>query len=123
VSAATEMSAEEYNALAAAKKQPKYRNVRTVVDGIAFDSKAEATRYAELRLMLDAGTIYGLRLQPRYPLTVNGVKVGTYVADFAYVDAAGDDVVEDVKGVRTPVFKLKAKLMKAVHGITVEEIG
>jgi hypothetical protein len=73
--------------------------------------------------MLDAGTIYGLRLQPRYPLTVNGVKVGTYVADFAYVDAAGDDVVEDVKGVRTPVFKLKAKLMKAVHGITVEEIA
>jgi hypothetical protein len=123
VSAATEMSAEEYNALAAAKKQRKYRNVRTVVDGIAFDSKAEAKRYAELRLMLDAGTIYGLRLQPRYPLTVNGVKVGTYVADFAYVDAAGDDVVEDVKGVRTPVFKLKAKLMKAVHGITVEEIG
>jgi hypothetical protein len=123
VSAATEMSAEEYNALAAAKKQRKYRNVRTVVDGIAFDSKAEAKRYAELRLMLDAGTIYGLRLQPRYPLTVNGVKVGTYVADFAYVDAAGDDVVEDVKGVRTPVFKLKAKLMKAVHGITVEEIA
>ena len=119
----TEMTAEEYNALAAATKQPKYRNTRTVVDGIAFDSKAEATRYAELRLMLDAGTIYGLRLQPRYPLTVNGMKIGTYVADFAYVDAAGDDVVEDVKGVRTPVFKLKAKLMKAVHGITVEEIG
>lgn len=120
---AAEMSAEEYR-----KRSPrsKYGNVKTVVDGITFDSKAEAARYRELRLMHDAGEIEHIQVQPRYPLEVMGVKVCTYVADFAFLDyregAGGALVVEDVKGVKTDVYRIKKKLMKAIHGIDVREI-
>jgi hypothetical protein len=101
----------------------KYGAIRTEVDGITFASKAEARRYAELRLLLDAGAIYDLTLQPRFDLSVNGVKIGTYVADFRYVDGETHEIlVEDVKGVRTPVYRLKAKLVKALYGITVQEV-
>jgi hypothetical protein len=62
----------------------KYRNVKTEVDGIKFDSKKEATRYGQLRLLEKAGLIGNLRLQVQYPLIVHGVKVGSYVADFVY---------------------------------------
>ncbi len=104
----------------------KYRNRRTEVDGVTFASKREARRYQELALMQKAGVISGLELQPRYPLVVNGVKVGTYVADFRYRESPENGflllVVEDAKGVRTPVFRLKAKLMKALHGIEIREV-
>jgi hypothetical protein len=101
----------------------KYGAIRTEVDGITFASKAEARRYAELRLLRDAGAIYDLTLQPRFDLSVNGVKIGTYVADFRYVDGETHEIlVEDVKGVRTPVYRLKAKLVKALYGITVQEV-
>jgi hypothetical protein len=99
----------------------KYGAIRTEVDGVTFASKAEARRYAELKLLERAGEIAQLELQPRYPLVVNGVKVATYVGDFRYIERGGL-VVEDTKGVRTPVYKLKAKLMLAVHGITVKEV-
>ena len=99
----------------------KCGNRRTVVDGIAFDSAAEARRYQELRLLERAGEISGLELQPRYPLEVNEQLVTTYFADFRYLDH-GIEVVEDVKGWRTPVYRLKKKFMKAVYGIEVREV-
>jgi len=100
----------------------KYRNVRTVVDGITFDSAAEARRYEQLKLLEIGGAILDLELQPRYEIKVNNHKVCVYVADFRYVETAtGEVMVEDVKGVRTALYKLKRKLVKAVHGIDIYE--
>lgn len=98
----------------------KFRNHPTEIDGHRFASKLEARRYQELRLMECAGEIAGLVLQPRFPLIVAGVKVCTYVADFEYLDVkTGRAVTEDAKGVITPEFRLKSKLMKACLGIDV----
>lgn len=97
----------------------KYRNIRVVEDGITFDSKAELRRYRELKLMQQMGQICDLKVHPRYPILIDGVKVCTYIADFYYMDVNGPHT-EDVKGVRTNLFKLKAKLMKVVNGIEVE---
>lgn len=101
----------------------KYHAIPTEVEGIRFASRLEARRYQELRLMERAGEIRDLELQPRYPLRVNGRLICTYVADFKYWDMRdGRRVVEDAKGVRTSTYKIKAKLMAAVHGIEVEEV-
>lgn len=102
-------------------KGNKFRNIRTEVDGISFASKREARRWSELLLMQKAGYITDLDRQKRFPLDVNGMPICLYVADFTY-RRNGSLVVEDAKGVRTPEFKLKAKLMKAVHNIEVVEV-
>ena len=100
----------------------KYKNVKTTVDGITFDSRKEAARYCNLKLLQKAGEISELELQPRYPLTVNGVIVATYIADFRYVKKGFINyTVEDVKGVKTPVYRLKKKLMKAIYKIDILE--
>lgn len=99
----------------------KYRNVRTEIDGIKFASKREAVRYSQLKLLERAGEIKNLRLQPRYPLSVNGLHVCTYVADFDYVETSTERLVtEDSKGVRTRDFINKAKLFHAIHGREVQ---
>lgn len=85
-----------------------------------YDSTKEAERHWALKQKQDAGQISGLQWQPRFPIEVNGVKVCVYVADACYVEN-GAVVVEDAKGVRTPVYRLKAKLMLAVHGVKVRE--
>lgn len=103
----------------------KYNNKKTTLDGITFDSKKEAKRYSELLLLQRAREIELLRLQPEYELIVNGTKVGKYIADFAYVDTDGREVVEDVKGgnaTKTAVYRLKKKLVKALYGIEVQEV-
>lgn len=105
----------------------KFGNKRTTVDGIAFASKAEAKRYSELRLLEKAKLIFRLKLQPRFKLEVDGVPICVYVGDFQYYkfDANGEEeeVLEDVKGFRTPEYELKRKLMYAIHGIEIQEIG
>jgi hypothetical protein len=102
----------------------KFRNKRTEVDGITFASKAEARRYQELKILQKGGSISSLELQPRFKLEVNGELICVYVADFRYKDHKdGSGVVEDVKGFVTPEFRLKKKLMKAIHGIEIQEIG
>lgn len=100
----------------------KYRNSHVVVDGTTFDSKAEARRYQELKLMQAAGEITDLEAHPCYPLIVNGVKVGSYEADFRYVTQGGETVIEDVKGVRTDTYRLKKRLVEALYGIKVVEV-
>ncbi len=99
----------------------KYSNVKTKVDGYTFDSKKEASRFTELKLLLRAGMITKLVLQPKFRIRVKGQKICTYIADFMY-ERDGKRIVEDVKGVKTPVYKLKKKLVKATHGIEVVEI-
>jgi hypothetical protein len=108
--------------------QTKFRNVKVEIDGIKFASKAEGHRYTELKLMEKAGLIRHLRLQVPHPLVVNEVKICTYIADFCYMEkvpfASGESwqpVVEDVKGVRTPAYRLKKKLCFAILGITIRE--
>jgi hypothetical protein len=106
----------------------KYHAQKTVVDGITFASKKEARRYGELKLLERAGEIADLQLQPRFELVVKGHKICTYVGDFMYSNwrNAGTDkfiaTIEDVKGVKTPVYQLKKKLMKACYGIEIQEV-
>jgi hypothetical protein len=101
----------------------KYHNRKTEFQGIVFDSQKEAHRYQELLWMRQAGKIHCIEVQPRYDLIVNGVKIGFYKADFRYFDKqTGIAVVEDVKGVRTPIYNLKKKLMAALYGIEIVEV-
>jgi hypothetical protein len=91
------------------------------VGGVRYASKAEAARGSALALLERAGQIANLVRQPRFPLEVNGQLVCTYVADFAYREN-DQEVIEDVKGVQTETFKIKRKLLKALHGIDVRLI-
>lgn len=104
------------------QKRSKYGAKKTVVDGIKFDSMAEAARYGALKIIQAAGLISELRLQVRYDITVNGKKICRYIADFVYIEN-GKEVVEDVKGMKTPVYNLKKKLMEAVHRVVIFETG
>lgn len=90
----------------------KYNNVKTAIDGIVFDSKKEAARYNELRLLEIANHITNLETQPKIPLMVNGQKIGYYVGDFKYKEN-GAWVVEDVKSKATitPTYRLKKKIL------------
>lgn len=106
------------------KPEQKFRNVKTTIDGLMFDSKREASRYAELKLLERVGDIEKLELQPKFPLLVNGLKICTYIADFSYTDRrTGERVVEDVKSAptKTAQYRIKVKLLKALHGIKVLE--
>lgn len=103
-------------------KPSKFGNRKTTVDGITFASGREARRYGTLKLMERAGEITDLKLQPRFPLTVNGKLVATYVGDFEFVTRAGVRVVEDSKGFRTPEFIIKSRLFEAIHGFPVREV-
>lgn len=107
----------------------KYHARKTVVDGITFDSRAEATRYTELKLLERAGEITSLVLQPEFELipgyTKNGKKVRSvkYRADFMYKDRNGQIVIEDVKGVRTKEFALKKKIFEWKYpDLTITEV-
>ncbi len=123
----------------------KYRNKKVVMNGIEFDSKKEAKRYAELSLLEKAGVIADLKMQVKFvlipaqrePDTVGargGIKKGkviekecSYIADFVYQEN-GATVVEDIKGYRDPSsagnakFVIKRKLMLYVHGIRIKEV-
>lgn len=114
----------------------KYRAKPTVVDGVRFHSQKEARRYAELRLLEKAGEIWGLELQPAFPLLVHVMRaakalaqggtfrIGEYRGDFKYHDRAGTVpyVVEDVKGFKTPLYKWKKRHVEAQYGIQIREI-
>ncbi len=97
------------------RRKNKYGAIKVQYDGYKFDSKLEAARYKQLKLMESAGELSRLELQPKYPCEVNGKKVCTYIADFRYQLKNGDTVVEDVKGVETAVFKLKKKLVESLY--------
>lgn len=106
----------------------KYGAKPTTVDGIRFASKAEARRYSELRMLERAGEIVKLELQPKFPLMHAGKKLATYIADFRYVvpgyrPLTDREVVEDVKGMKTPVYRLKKKMVEAQYGIEITEVA
>lgn len=120
------------------KMAKKYRNRETIINGKSFDSAKEARRWTELQLLQRGGAIQNLQRQvpfelipaQREPDTTGprgGVRTGKvleypvrYVADFVYVKD-GRTVVEDTKGVKTPEYIIKRKLMLWVHGIRILE--
>jgi len=105
-------------------QESKYHNRRVTVDGISFQSVKEASRWQELRLMERAGEITLLARQVKIELVPksNLFRAVYYVADFVYYDKrTGKTVYEDVKGVRTDVYKLKKKLLYWRHGIEIKE--
>jgi hypothetical protein len=87
-----------------------------------FDSKKEAARYAELKLLERAGQIHMLELQTKFPIEIKGKKCFTYKADFTYITALGEFIIEDVKGVLTPMYKLKKKCVEAYYGHPIFEV-
>ena len=92
--------------------------------GNRFDSKKELARWQELNLLLRAGEIKKLERQVPFVLSVNGIKICVYKADFVFwerVDGGWAQTIEDVKGVRTAVYVLKKKLMLACLGLTITE--
>lgn len=119
--------------------QSKYRNTKTIVDGITFDSRKEASRYRELKILEAAGSISDLRCQEKFVLIPvqrepdvigvrGGIKKGkviekecSYLADFVYTED-GQQVVEDTKGFRTKDYIIKRKLMLYFYGIKIKEI-
>lgn len=104
----------------------KYHAKKTTVDGITFDSKREADRYLVLKSMEEDGAIENLRRQIRYELVpafdVDGkhYRPVYYVADFTY-RKDGKEVIEDVKGMRTDVYRLKSKLFAKRYGMSIKE--
>lgn len=125
-------------------RKSKYGAEKVAIDGIKFDSKKEANRYRELKILEKIGEITNLQMQVKYvlipaqrePDTVGkrgGIIKGklierevSYIADFVYTDVNGNRVVEDVKGYRGggayEVFKIKRKLMLYIQKIKVEEV-
>lgn len=125
-------------------RKSKYGAEKVTVDGLTFDSKKEANRYRELKILEKIGEITNLQMQVKYvlipaqrePDTVGkrgGIIKGklierevSYIADFVYTDVNGNRVVEDVKGYRGggayEVFKIKRKLMLYIQKIKVEEV-
>ena len=104
----------------------KYHAKKTTVDGITFDSRREADRYLVLKSMEEDGAIEDLRRQVRYELVsafdVDGkhYRPVYYVADFTYREN-GHEVIEDVKGMKTDVYRLKAKLVAYRYGVNIRE--
>lgn len=122
-------AAGSFGTVPAAVQGMKYGNRKTEVDGIRFDSRHEANRWVELRYMERAGLIRDLKRQEPFELIPAQKKDGKvveravrYVADFTYRDGKGAFIVEDAKGVRTDVYKIKKKLMLWVYGIEIREV-
>lgn len=92
-----------------APMRSKYGNIHTTVDNVTFDSKAEANRYLELKILLKSNLISNLEIHPVFDLYA-GIR---YEADFQYIDDGGTHgilTVEDVKGVKTAVYRMKKKM-------------
>lgn len=125
---------------AQAAEPRKYHNKPTERNGIQFDSKKEARRYDELMLLLGAGEIRNLKLQPQFTLQegfrmTDGttVRAMRYTADFSYErptlpDAYGNvywiPVVEDVKSTatRTAEYKRNYKMFAEKYGFRIKEV-
>ena len=122
------LTAAQFQQLAKAEKHgriPRANKLRRTVDGITFDSLAEANRWKVLRLAEIAGRISRLERQVKYPCEVNGIHVCTMILDFEYLNETGQLVTEDQKSAHTrkdPVYRIKKKLVEAIYGIQVREV-
>ena len=103
-------------------KRMKYRNVKTEIDGIKFDSKKEAAYYSKLKLLKASGDVLAFQMQVRYNFKYNGILLCFYKADFVVKWKTSGEKVIDVKGRKLPMYNLKKKMMKAFHGIDIMEV-
>lgn len=117
-----------YENVRSLKKGSKYHNRKVTIDGETFDSKKEARRWLELKYLEKAGEIKGLRRQIKFVLIPSQRRGGkvierecAYKADFVY-ECGGKVVVEDAKGMRTPDYIIKRKMMLYFHGIQIKEV-
>lgn len=130
------MTVAEYRAMLAGDEKPKARSkyhnraCRDLVDDLPFASRKELRRWNELKTLQQAGTITDLQRQVRFqfPLPDGTLlrytpsnRAVTYIADFVYTEN-GQRVVEDAKGMRTDVYKIKAALMLGLNGIKIREV-
>lgn len=99
----------------------KYKAKRTSVGGITFASKKEAAHFQHLKIMQNAGLIHSLTLQPEFPVWINGTKCFVYKGDFSHMEN-GNRIITDVKGVKTPVYRIKKKCVEAYYRIKIREI-
>lgn len=105
----------------------KYGNRRVIMNGEKFDSHAEMCRYLSLMDLQGKGKISGLTRQVSFVLAPGAVVAGkkkralTYRADFQYVNAEGEIIIEDKKGALTEAYKIKRHLMKTIHNIDILE--
>lgn len=104
------------------RRRGKYNNRRTTVCGRTFDSKKEAQRYLTLLAMEERRDISHLKCQVPFNILINGHVICTYKADFTYYDKERNYIVEDVKGYRTDIYKLKKKLVEASYGVNIKEV-
>jgi hypothetical protein len=108
----------------------KYNAKKVIVDGITFDSKKESKRYLELKQMQENGEIHDLQLQvpfeliPSFEIVIDGKKRKRrrmeYIADFVYY-INNTKIVEDVKGRKTEVYKIKKKIFEYKFKTTIKE--
>lgn len=113
-------------------RRQKYNAKKITLDGVTFASQREGARYLDLKLLLRAGEIADLELQPKFQIhTVNAsgelILCGKYTADFRYttqVNGARVTVVEDVKSkaTATTAYRLRKKLVEAAYGINIVEV-
>lgn len=109
------------------EKKSKYKNHKTIIDGIKFDSQKESNRYLLLKDKIKHNEISDLRLQVKFELqpsyVINGrtIRAINYIADFVY-NESGKDIIEDTKGFRTEVYKLKKKMFEYKYGFEIREI-
>lgn len=118
------MTKSQFNALLDAKsgtKKNKFGAKKTEYKDRVYDSSKEAKRAFELDAMLRAGEILKIEYQPKYEIVVNGQRVANYFADFRVTYSDGHVEVEDTKGFKTPIYKLKKKLVEAIHNIKIVE--
>lgn len=122
------LTPEQFASKSFGAKKPKYGNRKKMIDGIEFASTKEALRYQDLVLMQKAGTIRELRRQVPFPIYIKGVKICDWLADFVYDIRWGPPKepdwrrqVEDTKGMRTDVYKLKKKMVEAEYGFRIKE--
>ena len=116
--------AELANEPPAKESKSKYRSHKITVDGVTYDSEKEYKRHQELKLMQRAGEIRKLERQVPFIL-INKSEYGReikYIADFVYIQN-GEKVVEDVKSepTKTPLYKLKKRLLAERYGIRIKE--
>lgn len=116
------LTAAEYRKLCVGKSKSKYRNKKVTIDGIKFDSRHEANRWCELKLMERSGLISDLRRQVKFVLIAKSDhgRAIHYIADFTY-HQDGKTVIEDAKGFKTAVYKLKKRMM-AEMGLEIVEV-
>lgn len=117
------IDARKYAPEADRPKLLKFNNQKVEADGIKFDSKFEAKRYGELRLLEELGEISGLRVHVSFPLDVNGHRIGAIEPDFLY-RKGGVTVIEDVKSkvTKTPLYEWKRAHFVAQYRMEIIEI-